>query len=158
MDVPPNQQKINDLLIGLIESRKSENTLKYARAILEKLVTESGERVEIRSVDLKNSIVPGIIPDSASFFRLIKEMDRRGIVISRIDDLYKGRGKKPVYYSAPDVPFSAISMFWPKDDLFDALVQCKTYNWSLKHHIRILENTLKEKYNHIPEKWEYANL
>lgn len=129
-----------------IKSRKSPKSIKYSYEIIIAVMSYCDVK-GIRSIDLMNCLVPKIIPDSTTYFRIIKELssDRFQILKETIDHNYKGGGKKPVYYSAPNMNIDLLSLFKTKDEIWKELVICQNQNNSLTGYIKNLENILNEE-------------
>lgn len=84
-----------------LRSKYNDNTRDYAQSIVEYLnqKTTSGVVKSIKSKDLQDAMVPEKIEYIGVFYRLLKELCDKGIIIKTEGVREPGtRGKNPVFY------------------------------------------------------------
>lgn len=89
------------IIEAFLKSRRNEQTKDYSLKIIEYLINQSTPENDgwIRSKILKSAIVPDLIPNESSFFKLLKDMEQyRVIEKSIIKKEIPEKGKSPTYY------------------------------------------------------------
>jgi len=88
-------------LEGFLKSRKTEKTRKYSRLLLEYLINsrDKTNREYVRSRELKENLVPEIIPNNSSFYELLHDLEKYGLIKREEKNLVaRQKGKTPVFY------------------------------------------------------------
>lgn len=84
-----------------MKSRRNEQTKDYSLKIIEYLINQATPENDgwIRSKTLKTAIVPELIPNESSFFKLLKDMEQYHVIEKRIiKKEIPEKGKSPTYY------------------------------------------------------------
>jgi hypothetical protein len=90
-----------ETLKEFLKSKYSGNTQKYVNYIVDVLNVpdETGAPALVRAKVLQDALVPGKIPYSGLYYRLLKEMVETGIITKEIGEREPGKkGKKPTFY------------------------------------------------------------
>lgn len=89
------------IIEAFLKSRRNEQTKEYSLKIIEYLINQSTPENDgwIRSKILKSAIVPDLIPNDSSFFKLLKDMEQYRVIEKRIiKKEIPEKGKSPTYY------------------------------------------------------------
>lgn len=148
------KERIELRLNLFLKSRKSEKTKEYSKTIIDFLESRVDAKTQgwVRSKDLKDALVPSIIPGGATFFNLLADMvSFRLIEKEEIIPTQKRSGKHPVYYRT-------------RYDEWDFMTQpeaaktARNYYHISKDYRRKLDNAIKRLQKHHPEipeeQWE----
>ena len=95
---------MQEILKNFLKSKKSDVTRAYIEEICKYLKTEFDNEKSglVRSKDLQNYILPNIIPNVGTYYRLLNGLVDAGIVHKQIgESSFDDSVKKPVYYRLP---------------------------------------------------------
>jgi predicted transcriptional regulator len=105
-----------------LNSRKREDTVDYTRILMKCLIEERAKHIDngwVRMKTLINELVPTLIPNQTTFYRLLSDLLKTGLIERREDRESKERGRKPVFYRVPIVYPSGV--FMNRRELLDDL-------------------------------------
>jgi len=89
------------IIEAFLISRRLESTREYSKRIIEFLRsnTTSENSGWVRTKDLKEAIVPQIIPNDSSFFKLLEDMEQYQVIEKKtFKKEIPSKGRSPTYY------------------------------------------------------------